>query len=145
MHLYKSKSKLRSSEARYSVSTYAPPVDISRARHHIVILFGLLGDEIRNELGVVREVGIQDKHKVAFHLLQTVNVRGSKARLWRPGQNRNTTGIHFLQLLSNLKSAIRAAVFDNYKFIVSGAAQARAVDNIATAAQSKRTCQKTPC
>jgi hypothetical protein len=74
----------------------------------------LLGDHLRDEFGVVREVGVHDYYVVAGAELQTVDVGGSEAELACARVEVDMWGVDFGELLGDGLGAVGRGVVDYY-------------------------------
>lgn len=109
--------------ARSELAEQVPAVDtaldvsavgITGSGHNVGIGLLLNPDHFGNELGVVAEVGVHDDDEVAGDIFQAVHVGGSKTELALTGLEDNVFGaIELLELLRDLKGAVRGSVVDN--------------------------------
>jgi hypothetical protein len=58
---------------------HASVARVPRARDDVVVLLLLHADHVRDEFGVMREVGVHDDDVVARRILQAVDVRGAES------------------------------------------------------------------
>lgn len=87
---------------------------ISRPSHDIVVRLLLPLDHLRDELGMVREVGIHDDHEVARRILQTVDVCCSEAEFAGARiEFYAVCAVGFDQLFCDCLGAVGGAVVDD--------------------------------
>ena len=97
---------------------YTSITGISGAGDDIVVTLGALGDHLRDELGVMAEVGIHDYDVVPLRELESVNICGAEAELSSPCLQLHMWRIGLDQLLCDILSSVGRAVIDDYEFPV---------------------------
>lgn len=106
------------------LSLQVPAVDaatglVACARHNVVVVLLLQCDHLRNEFGVVAEVGIHDDDVVTFGELQAVDVGSAEAELAGARLEDNVGCVCFDKLLGDILGAVGGAVVDDDEFPVN--------------------------
>lgn len=89
---------------------------VAGARHDIVVLCLLQGHHLRDELGVVGEVGVHDDDEGTGDKLETVNVGGSEAKLAGAGLEEDVGSVGLDELVGDLLGAVGGAIVDDHEF-----------------------------
>lgn len=89
---------------------------VASTRDDIVVALGLESDHLRDELGVVGEVGVHDDNEVAGDELETVDIGCSETEFASAGLEENVGGVDLDELLGNFLGSIGGAVVDDDEF-----------------------------
>ena len=79
---------------------------VARAGHNVVVTLLLHADHVRDELGVVTEVGVHDDDEVARRELQAVDVGGAETQLAGAGADLDVRGVDFGELSGDFLGAV---------------------------------------
>jgi hypothetical protein len=91
---------------------------IAGAGDDIVVALLLESDHLRDELGVMREVGVHDDDEVAGDELETVDVGRAETKLAGSGLQEDVWGVDLDELLGNFLGSIGGSIVDNDEFPV---------------------------